>query len=221
LPSADDEPIRAILLVGHSNAGKSPLGALLEARSAGDDRRLLHLDFGEHLRATVAGSFDPGLTAAERAFLLTVMQGQLLDDAHFGIALKVVRRFAETRRLDPARDVLILNGMPRRVGQAEACAARGIDIRLVVFLDCPPEIALARKQLAEAGIGHEDRSGRDDSALAIFERKVRSFDEETRPLLVWYNERGVPVVRVPVGVGTTATDVAGSIALDLDLVRLA
>ena len=51
----------AILLVGHSNAGKSPLGALLEARSAElRVRRWLHLDFGERLRATVAGALDAG-----------------------------------------------------------------------------------------------------------------------------------------------------------------
>ena len=205
----------AILLVGHSNAGKTPLGALLEARTATSGRRLLHLDFGEHLRATVAGTFDPGLDARESAFLRSVMRGTLLDDAHFGIARKVVHRFAEVRRLDPGRDVLVLNGMPRHVGQALACAAAGIDVKLVAFLDCPPEVALARKRLADAGSGHEDRGHRDDAALDTFERKVRSFDEDTRPLLDHFTRLRVPIARLPVGVETTPEQMAGALAPEL------
>ena len=93
------------------------------------------------------------------------------------------------------------------------------DVRLVVFLDCTPEVALARKLLAEAGAGHEDRGERDDAALATFERKVRSFDEETRPLLAWYADRGVPIARVSVAIESTPAEMADLIAADLDLVR--
>jgi adenylate kinase len=208
-------PIAAVLLVGHSNAGKTPLGALLEARSAGSDRRLLHLDFGEHLRSIVAGTFDPGLDAEELGFLRSVMQGRLLDDEHFSIARKVVQRFVQDRGCNPGRDVLILNGMPRHLGQALACAAGGIVIRLVVFLDCPPEVALARKRLADAGAGHEDRAHRDDAAVATFERKVRSFDEDTRPLLDHFASEGVPVARVAVLVETTPAQMADRVASDV------
>ena len=206
-------PIRAALLVGHSHAGKTPLGELLARELAEPGRRCLHLDFGEQLRATVAGRLDPGLTAEEAEYLRAVMAGRLLDDAHFGIAAKVVAATLAAAGFDAARDLLLLTGMPRHVGQARACVGAGLDVRLVVFLDCTAEVALARKRLADAGQGHEDRTHRDDGALAVFARKVASFDAETRPLLGHYRDAGVEVVRVPVEVDTTPARMVAAGAL--------
>jgi hypothetical protein len=38
-------PVKAILLIGHSNAGKSPLGDGIESGLSKDGRRFIHFDF--------------------------------------------------------------------------------------------------------------------------------------------------------------------------------
>jgi adenylate kinase family enzyme len=193
----------AIILIGHSNAGKSPLGSLLETDASSPGRRLLHFDFGAHLRAVAARQISLGLSDDQVAFIESILDGRLLDADHFHLALRLVDWFVNTCNFNASRDLLILNGLPRSIAQADALAHYGVRAKLVTFLDCTPQNALRRKQMAEGGRGHEDRSDRNDAAVAIFERKIRSFEMETRPLLDWYVNAGADVVRIEVLPSTT------------------
>ncbi len=188
----------ALLLIGHSSSGKSPLGELLQHHPLPDGGRLLHLDFGEHLRRTCERTIDPGFTDAQRSEIEPLMQGQLLTDKLFWVARTIIDWFTADRRFDCGRDVLVLNGIPRHTGQARELHRMGVEARLVVHLDCSARIAWQRKRASERGAGFEDRSRRTDSGFAVFSRKVASFDADTRPVLDWYRARGVPLARIDV-----------------------
>ena len=198
--------IPAILLLGHSNSGKSPVGEALARTFSTSTNRLKHLDFGEHLRRTMAGSFDAGLLGDEMAYLREVMNGRLLDDDHFSIARKVILRFLSVHDLNHGGTV-VLNGMPRHAGQARDVRDMGVDVRLVIVLECSPEIAWQRKCASERGQGHEDRGTRDDRGRDVFERRVASYGQETAPLISWYSDAGVAVVRAAIDVDTTPESV--------------
>ena len=99
----------AILLLGPTGSGKTPLGEMLEARGLGGCA-CAHFDFGDRLRRIAAGQLEiDGLTPADRAFLVDVLErGALLEDKHFPIAEKILQAFiAETR-----------HGRPKKGGQS-------------------------------------------------------------------------------------------------------
>jgi adenylate kinase family enzyme len=198
--------IRAIALIGHSNAGKTPLGETIRKRAGTGTRRFHHLDFGEHLRRIAAGTVDAGLSADDSALVRSILDGRLLDDRHFPVAAAIIDRFLERHRFDTTADLLVLNGIPRHHGQARDLADHGIDVVLLIYCACSPLAALSRKRLAEIGRGHEDRSHRHDHDNQTFQRKIRSFERDTRPLLDHYRARGVEQVTIDVTAETTPDD---------------
>ncbi len=200
--------IPTLVILGPSNAGKTPVGQTIQQRSALTARRSLHLDFGDHLRRCCAGTIDPGFTADQRALIDTFMQGRLLDHDSFFIAHRIVHWFLKQHRFDPHRDLLVLNGLPRNVAQARSLAEHDIVVRCALHLDCPIEVARQRKQRSDNGRGFEDRSGRTDGSDDVFRRKSESYLADTLPLVAHYRRAGVPVVRVPVDVDTSPDDVA-------------
>ncbi len=131
---------------------------------------------------------------AERYGLDPVSTGQLLRDLaarHTPIA-RVVRGLLEAGRLVPNRIVLdvvrkrlaaleaagrgwIMDGFPRTTPQALAFDAmlQAHALDAVVVLDVPPEIVATR--LAERG--------RHDDGRSTIERRVRSYERETKPMI--------------------------------------
>ncbi|HET6430150.1 MAG TPA: hypothetical protein VFJ30_17170, partial [Phycisphaerae bacterium] len=82
----------AILLLGPTGSGKTPLGEMLQARGL-RGRRCAHFDFGDSLRRAVAAASPPdGLPRQDIAFLKGVLEsGALLEDEHFHIAETILR----------------------------------------------------------------------------------------------------------------------------------
>jgi adenylate kinase len=191
--------IAAVLLVGPTGAGKTPLGDWLEARGLWG-RPCAHFDFGANLRACAAGEGrGAGLTRNECTLLEQMLQaGALLHDEHFPIAEKVLRAFLADRRIDP-QALVVLNGLPRHVGQAEDLQ-RILRIEAVVHLSCPSRVACERVRTNAGG----DRTGRGDDDVEAVERKIVIFQERTAPLLAWYRRRGVPIITVEVAAETAA-----------------
>lgn len=215
----------ALLLLGPSGAGKTPLGSLIDQRGLWG-RRMVHFDFGAVLRATVqahryapqaatstaapeqpASTGVPRLSPAEIAFLEDVLRrGLLLEDEHFPLAERLLRAFLQRQHVDEQTWV-VLNGLPRHVGQARALAPL-LAVRVVVLLDCPAETVLERIRRNIAG----DRTQRDDDQPGLVAQKLAIYQQRTAPLLAFYREQGSCVVRLTVGPTTTPEEMWGQLA---------
>ena len=193
---------KAILLIGPTGSGKTPLGELLDGRELWG-RRCTHFDFGEALRraATVAAG-PSGLDAAELAVVTDVLgTGALLRDDQFPIAAKILSAFIRERGLGE-RDTLVLNGLPRHVGQARGLADV-VDLRLVVQLECPSGVVVERVRADVGG----DREGRADDDVELIRRKLEIYRRQTLPLVEHLKRSGVAMETVGVSVDTGAEDI--------------
>jgi adenylate kinase len=188
-----NERLRAILLIGPTGSGKTPLGECFE-RGGWRGDRCAHFDFGAQLRRVASGESVPDrLSAADHAFIGEVLQaGALLEDEQFHIAEKILRSFTEQREIGND-GYLLLNGLPRHAGQA-AAVDRVAVVELVIHLRCTPEVVRRRIQTDAGG----DRAGRVDDGDRLVARKLDIFRERTAPLLDHYRLLGVPFEAVEV-----------------------
>ncbi len=191
-----------MLLVGVTGSGKTPLGNTCE-REGLWGKRCFHFDFGENLRQVAANGGGNGHLLTDRDINVVVdslKTGALLENQNFHIAQKILMGFVEKRKL--RNDVLLLNGMPRHIGQAEDVDAL-VDVGTVVHLNCTPEVVYERIRLNSGG----DRSERLDDTFNEIEKKVKLFEERTFPLLNHYRGKGVKVQEYNVLVETTSEEI--------------
>ena len=180
---------QGILLLGPTGSGKSPLGDWIEARGLGD-RRFRHFDFGANLRGAVADADSGGeFSDQELAFLRSVLRsGALLENDRFPLAERILKRFLR-EQCDHEETEVVLNGLPRHAGQADA-VGRLVRVHTVVALDCSETVVLAR---IRANVGG-DRTERSDDSRADIRRKLAIFAERTGPLVDYYRELGSSVI---------------------------
>jgi adenylate kinase len=192
-------PIDAILLLGPTGVGKSPLGDAIAAQGL-FGRRCHHLDFGSELRNAVSsGERHSDYSAEELAFLRDVLErGLLLENEHFSLAVKIIGLFLK-RASFSQYDLLVLNGIPRHTEQASDMAEIA-SVHALIALDCSTEAVFCRIRENTGG----DRSGRIDDAGALIEKKLAVFRERTAPLLDHYANKGCVVYRIPVSSDSAA-----------------
>lgn len=167
---------KAILLIGPTGSGKSPLGALLEKRMG-----WAHFDFGHELRLIARGEGDFGLTDKERKYVKDLLHDRaLFPDDKFHIVEKILTDFLDRNDHTPG---VILNGLPRHIGQVEG-VANHVDIKGVAVLKCSKK---------------------------AWEQKFVRFTRRTAPIISHYEGTGVGVVRIPLGNGTNEADIASII----------
>lgn len=190
----------AILLLGPTGAGKTPLGDCLAARGL-HGRRCVHFDFGAQLRR-VAQEGGGGLTADDRAYVQKVLtEGALLEDETFYIARAILAAFMANEGVG-AQDLVVLNGLPRHAGQARD-VGEVLRVTHVVALECRAEVVHARIATNSGG----DRTARSDDSVAQVAAKLELYAARTHPLLDHYRSEGVQLRLVPVGVKTTPDDI--------------
>jgi adenylate kinase family enzyme len=187
------EKMCAILLIGPTGSGKTPLGDLMEKTGA-FGKRCFHFDFGANLRniggsETLISHFSQEEIAVIRNSLDT---GALLENENFPIAAKILNLFIETRHIN-INDLIILNGIPRHSGQADDADAL-VEIQRIIFLECEPHVILERIRHNTGG----DRSGRADDSPEAIGNKLKIFNNRTRPLLDHYRSKGVHVDQIKV-----------------------
>jgi len=189
----------AVLLIGPTGSGKTPLGDLLEARGLWG-RRCLHFDFGVRLRQCAAGEGPAGLLDRQECAMLERMlrDGALLEDEHFPIAERLLRGFLAARGAGPG-DLVVLNGLPRHAGQARDIEPI-VTVQAVIHLACLAPVA-ARRIRGDVG---GDRAGRRDDGTEGVRRRIDVFHERTQPLTARYAARGATVLDLCVGPATTA-----------------
>ena len=195
-------PVDAVLLLGPTGVGKSPLGDRLSV-SGFLGRKAHHLDFGHALRSAASEAPFSPYSSDELLFIRGVLeQGLLLENEHFPLARKIIAN--ELDRLGfQSRDLLLLNGIPRHVGQARDMASIAT-IHACVVLDCSADAVYCRLRENTGG----DRDVRQDDGVALVRKKLALFHERTRPLIEHYKNQGSKVYRLDVGERTTVDEVS-------------
>ncbi len=182
-----------MLLLGPTSAGKTPLGELIQQRGLWG-KTCLHFDFGESLRRIVEKDTPDAIVSRQDIdFLGDVLQsGALLEDEHFPIARRILQSFLADHDAD-SETCVVLNGLPRHVGQAKAVEPI-LRVETVVALECTLDTILRR---IETNIGG-DREQRTDDQTAAVRKKLAIFHERTKPLVQYFAQSGAQVETIEV-----------------------
>jgi len=189
-----------IVLLGPPGSGKGTQASALQKRSG-----VPHIASGDLLRANVRDATELG----ERAKPY-MNRGELVPD-------DLILDMMEWRLAEPdAQQGYVLDGFPRTVAQAEALAQRlrslGRELDAVVYLEVPEHEILRRLSgrrtcpnchavyhvdtmpPQEKGICDACKAElvqRDDEKPDVIRKRLEVYDEQTQPLLDWYEARGL------------------------------
>jgi adenylate kinase len=191
-------PGARLVLLGRQGAGKGTQCIRLSRHYV-----VPHISTGDILRAAVRDGTEFGIKA--RAIMDA---GDLVPDK---IMVGIIDERLE--RDDTRTRGFVLDGFPRTVSQAEALeqitAPRGLD--LVINLDVPRELVLdrlagrlvcvdcgtnySRRQPPKYGASCDACGGevvqRPDDTEAAINRRLDLYEEQTAPLIRWFDERGL------------------------------
>ena len=165
-----------LVLLGAPGSGKGTQGHLLAERLG-----VRHVASGELLRAHVAAESELGVEITAR-----LARGDFVpDDVVLAVVCEAVTAACETG------GGYILDGFPRTRAQAERAyelaRPKGIEAEAAVYLALADDIARGR-------LAGRARAGRvDDADGEVIERRLELFHANTRPILEFYEARGILV----------------------------
>jgi adenylate kinase len=162
---------RTVLLFGAPGSGKGTQGRIL-----GTIPGFFHCSCGEVFR-----SLRPD-TELGRVFVQYSSQGRLVpDEPTVELWRQYIANCERTGRYHPDTDFLVLDGIPRNVRQAELLRDT-LDVRVVIHLTCPDRDQLVQRLQRRAL--RENRL--DDANLEVIRDRLRTYEQETRPVLDFY-----------------------------------
>ena len=162
------------LLFGAPGSGKGTQG-----RSLGSIPRFFHCACGDVFR-----TLDTRTTVG-RAFLEYSSKGELVPD-EITVQLWQARIDAavDGHEFKPDIDVLVLDGIPRNVGQARIMD-KVIDVKKVFHLSCPDRdqlfVRLKKRALKDNRL--------DDANEEVIKRRLETYENESKPVLEYYGDR--------------------------------
>jgi adenylate kinase len=170
---------RTHLLFGPPGSGKGTQGKIL-----GSIPRYFHCACGDVFR-----SIDTR-TQIGRAFLDYSSKGELVPD-EITVQLWKARIDAavDAHSFKPDIDVLVLDGIPRNVGQAKIMDEL-IDVQKVFHLSCPNRDALFTRLKKRAL--KDNRL--DDANEEVIKRRLAAYETESKPVLGYYGEARVTCI---------------------------
>lgn len=119
-----------------------------------------------------------------RKFVEYSSRGELVPDEY---TVKLWRQNIEAStvagRFNPERDVLVLDGIPRTVAQAELLKDT-LDVRAILYLSCPDTNRMIERLQRRAL--RENRL--DDANLDVIKHRLDVYRQETKPVLDYYGE---------------------------------
>jgi len=198
-PELNSTKYRTILLFGAPGSGKGTQGKIL-----GSVPNLFHFACGDAFRNLRIE--DP----MGRQFIEYSSKGQLVpDDTTIALWAKNIKASTVNGEFDPARDTLVLDGIPRNVNQARMLHDT-LDVKAVFFLSCADQgkmiERLQRRALRENRL--------DDANLEVIKRRLETYEHETKPVLDYYGPERVHTIdatQPPLDVLRTILDIVARI----------
>lgn len=161
-----------LILFGPPAAGKGT-----QAKRLVQERNMVQLSTGDMLRAARAAGTELGQKVAA-----IMDNGELVSD-DIVIAL-IAERLEEAERTGGA----IFDGFPRTLSQAQALddmlRQRGSQIDVVIRL------AVDDAKLLERVEKRAQEEGRADDSVEVFAQRIKAYNEQTAPLLPYYDDQG-------------------------------
>ena len=165
---------RTILMFGAPGSGKGTHGKILGAIPG-----YFHCSCGEVFR-----SLSPE-SPLGKVFVEYSSRGKLVPDK-LTIALwrKYMHGLTAAGRLDPERNVLVLDGLPRNVHQAEMLK-KFLKVEAVFYM-CSADFGNLVKRLQRRAL-KDNRL--DDANLDVIRARLKTYEEETKPVLNFYGQK--------------------------------
>jgi len=164
----------ALLMLGAPGSGKGTQGKVLGAIP-----RFFHCACGDAFR-----SLDTRTPLGQR-FVEYSSKGELVpDELTVELWKAQIDRVADSGTYKPDLDILVLDGIPRNVHQAEILS-QYIKVTQVFHLSCPDREELVRRMRKRAL--KENRL--DDAKEDVIRSRFATYEAETKPILDFYSER--------------------------------
>jgi adenylate kinase len=162
---------QTILLFGAPGSGKGTQGKIL-----GTIPHFFHCACGDVFRSLSASN------PLAKIFIEYTSRGQLVPDQP---TVKLWRQFIKNSersgRFHPKGDVLVLDGIPRNLHQAEMLDGM-LDVRAIFYLHCTNFSSLVQRLQRRAL--KENRL--DDANLDVIRHRLKVYEQETKPVLNFY-----------------------------------
>lgn len=166
-----DSPPTAILLFGAPGSGKGTQGIVL-----GGLPGFFHLSSGEIFR-----SLDPDSADAQTVAEYTSGGNLVPDDFTVALWRKQLAAWIDDGSFDPARQILLLDGIPRNTAQCKMIAG-DVDVKLVLHLAGNDFEPLVQRILDRAR-----QQGRpDDADESVVRHRFEVYQSESAPVLDFY-----------------------------------
>lgn len=164
--------IKAVLLFGAPGSGKGTQGRML-----GTLPGFIHVACGEVFRSIDLNS------EVGKVFLKYSSRGELVpDDTTIQLWHEHIDKLVHTGAFKPPTDVLVLDGIPRNVHQAEMLDDHIEAIRLVVLRSTTDRNEIVRRLKSRAL--KENRL--DDANQETIRQRLQVYDEESKPVIDHY-----------------------------------
>ena len=170
---------RTHLLFGAPGSGKGTQG-----RTLGTIPRFYHCACGDVFRSIDTRS------KVGRAFLEYSSKGQLVpDEVTVELWHEAIDAAVDAHKFKPDIDILVLDGIPRNVGQAKIMEDL-IDVEKVFHLSCPDREKLFARLKKRAL--KDNRL--DDANEDVIRRRLAIYENESKPVLTYYAKDLITVI---------------------------
>jgi adenylate kinase len=161
-----------ILLLGPQGSGKGT-----QAKRIAEEYGLLHVATGDILREAIAAGSELG----KQVEPILASGGLVPDD-------KMIELIRERLQEDDAQDGFVLDGFPRTQPQAEALDKMLQEIDRP--LDAVFELQIADDPCMRRLLKRAELEGRKDDTREVIARRLKTYHEQTEPLVEHYRTRG-------------------------------
>jgi adenylate kinase len=192
---------KTYLLFGAPGSGKGTQGKTL-----GSIPRFFHCPCGDVFRSIDTRS------KVGKAFLDYSSKGELVpDEITVELWKEAIAAAVDAHKFKPDIDTLVLDGIPRNVNQARIMEQM-IEVEKVFHLSCPNRETLVTRLKKRAL--KDNRL--DDANEQVIQRRLATYDDESKPVLGYYPKDCVSVVDATQPPAKVLFDILGSMNGSMD-----